>query len=186
MKLRLHIHKKKKLNVYEVDLYKIEFGHAEDLLDAIDVDSMEFGSSEELENCLSLTLKEKISKIFPVITSIFGIPDEEFIYVRENELVKVITVITSYALNELSQCASNREDKKGGSIASLYQILFELQITLCDKFKGLNPFILRHETVKEVFLLIRRLNSVQDYGYEHVQGSKGEVIRRPASDDSWF
>lgn len=186
MKLRLHIHKKKKLNVYEVDLYKIEFGHAEDLLDAIDVDSMEFGSSEELENCLSLTLKEKISKIFPVITSIFGIPDEEFIYVRENELVKVITVITSYALNELSQCASNSDTKKGSSSASLYQILFDLQITLCDKFKGLNPFILRHETMQEVFLLIKRLNNTQTQENDTIQSFNGDVIRRPATDDSWF
>lgn len=186
MKLRLHIVNTNKYDIYEVDLQSVTFGQAEDLLDAIDVDNMEFKSNEELEKCIIATLKEKIPKIQPVITSIFDIPDEKFIFVQIDELVNVITSIASYALNELLQCASNSDTKKGSSSASLYQILFDLQITICDKFKGLNPFILRHETMQEVFLLIKRLNNTQTQENDHIQSCNGDVIRRPATDDSWF
>ena len=61
-----------------------------------------------------------------------------------------------------------------------------MQITLCDKFKSLNPFVLRHETMQEVFLLIKRLNHIQTQSNEPTIQSNGDVIRRPASDDSWF
>lgn len=182
MKLRLHTQS----SVYETEINKITFGQCEDILDAIDIDNMEFKNSDELEKCIKSTLKERISKIHPVITSIFCIPDEEFASLKIDELVEVLTFITSYALNELSQCASNSNAKKGGNIASLYQILFDLQITLCDKFKGLNPFILRHETMQEVFLLMKRLNSAQMQSNEPIQRLNGDVIRRPATDDSWF
>lgn len=182
MKLMLYT----KSNVYITELNKITFGECEDILDAIDIDSMEFKNSDELEKCIKSTLKDRISKIHPVITSIFCIPDEDFASIRIDELVETLTFITSYALNELSQCASNSEEKKGGNIASLYQILFDLQITLCDKFKGLNPFILRNETMQEVFLLIKRLNNAQKEINEPIIQSNGDVIRRPASDDSWF
>ena len=61
-----------------------------------------------------------------------------------------------------------------------------MQITLCEKFKGLNPFILRSERMQEVFLLIKRLNNAQTQINEPTIQSNGDVIRRPASDDSWF
>lgn len=182
MKLMLH----SKANVYAVEINRITFGQCEDILDAIDIDSMEFKNSDELENCINSILKDRISKIHPVITSIFCIPDEEFATVKIEELVDVLTFITSYALNELSQYASNSDTEKGSDSASLYQILFDMQITLCEKFKGLNPFILRNERMQEVFLLIKRLNNAQTQINEPTIQSNGDVIRRPASDDSWF
>lgn len=182
MKLMLH----SKANVYSVEINRITFGQCEDILDAIDIDSMEFKNSDELENCINSILKDRISKIHPVITSIFCIPDEEFATVKIEELVDVLTFITSYALNELSQYASNSDTEKGSDSASLYQILFDMQITLCEKFKGLNPFILRSERMQEVFLLIKRLNNAQTQINEPTIQSNGDVIRRPALDDSWF
>ena len=109
MKLMLH----SKANVYAVEINRITFGQCEDILDAIDIDSMEFKNGDELENCINSILKDRISKIHPVITSIFCIPDEEFATVKIEELVDVLTFITSYALNELSQYASNSDTEKG-------------------------------------------------------------------------
>ena len=94
MKLRLHTQS----SVYETEINKITFGQCEDILDAIDIDNMEFKNSDELEKCIKSTLKERISKIHPVITSIFCIPDEELASIKKDEMLKLITNNTSYAL----------------------------------------------------------------------------------------
>lgn len=176
---------KKKCNVYEVDLYKITFGQAEDIIDAIDLDAIEFKNIDELAEGIKKTLNNRLPKICPIITSMFDISSKELATVKIDELVNVITSIIAYALNELSKCASNSNKKKGGNDASLYQILFDLQITLCEKFSGLTPFVLRRETMQEVFLLMKRFDSAQMQQKEPIHQSNNDVIRRPATDD-WF
>lgn len=66
---------------------------------------------------------------------------------------------------------------------SLYEMFFEMELSLCDKFPALTPFQIRREKAREVFLLVRRLK-------EHTQNdnksnSRPNVIRRKAGDD-WF
>lgn len=41
---------------------------------------------------------------------------------------------------------------------SLYQLLFDLQMNLCERFPNLTPFKIRRERAYDVFLLVRRLN----------------------------
>lgn len=69
----------------------------------------------------------------------------------------------------------------GQSNLSLYEIFFEIELNISESFPGLNPFKIRREKAKEVFLLIRRLNN-----YNHKSKKKKKMkIRKPAS-DSWF
>lgn len=78
---------------------------------------------------------------------------------------------------------------KGGSdnTATLYQILFDMQVSISDRFTSLNPISLREKRLKEVCLLVYRLN---DYNQRHEKtpsgvGAKKGKIRKPAGDD-WF
>ena len=71
----------------------------------------------------------------------------------------------------------------------MYEIFFELEVNLCDRFPGLTPFSVRKERASEVFLLTRRLNGLQERQSKDADKNishKGKtVIRRPAS-DTWF
>lgn len=62
---------------------------------------------------------------------------------------------------------------------TLYQILFEVEMSICDRFPSLSPFDIRQKRFHEVFLLIRRLNVYNE------QEKKPKKIRRQAS-DTWF
>lgn len=71
---------------------------------------------------------------------------------------------------------------------SLYEIFFELEISLIERFPSLTPFTVRQTKATEVFLLIRRLNNYTEYkdkDYKIKNNKPVKVIRRPAGDD-WF
>lgn len=76
----------------------------------------------------------------------------------------------------------------GGGDATLYEILFELECTLCSQFPALSPFNIRSQSVYEVCLLLKRMNKYSEKrnkeGQSYVPDKNG-VIRRPASDD-WY
>lgn len=55
---------------------------------------------------------------------------------------------------------------------------------LCQLFPALDPFRVRRTPAREVFLLIRRINSQPKTEHGQKLDSKGR-IRRPAGDD-WF
>ena len=72
---------------------------------------------------------------------------------------------------------------------TLYEVFFEVEMTLSERFTNLNPIIIRKEKAKEIFLLIRRLNNYtekqnEEYRKTHTKSGK-KVIRRKAQDD-WF
>ena len=52
---------------------------------------------------------------------------------------------------------------------------------ICDRFPAITPFSIRKEKIKEVFLLVRRLNIYDNESKE----KKKKINRRPAG-DSWF
>lgn len=54
-----------------------------------------------------------------------------------------------------------------------------MELNISQSFPSLNPFLVRRQKAKEVFLLIRRLNN---HNQKSNQKSK---IRKPAN-DSWF
>lgn len=71
---------------------------------------------------------------------------------------------------------------------SLYEIFFELEIILIERFPSLTPFTIRQTKATEVFLLIRRLDNYSEYKDKDIKikdNKPVKVIRRPAGDD-WF
>lgn len=67
---------------------------------------------------------------------------------------------------------------------TLYQSLFEMTNTLCKAFPALTPFSIRRERAREVFLLVRRMNSKPRTKKGEEVDTRGR-IRRPAG-DNWF
>lgn len=187
MMLELHSIDKKKFNIYRANLYDISFGDAEDLIDAIDIDHIDFKNTEELQQSIKTNLPESFNKVCPIILSIFDMTEKDLKYATVDDLADVITKIVAYMLNESSQCTSNNNRKNEGSgDVPFYDILFELQISLCNRFNGLNYFMIRREKIHDVFLLLKRMNSSQKTSVGRTEHSDDEVIRRPAKDDSWF
>jgi hypothetical protein len=62
--------------------------------------------------------------------------------------------------------------------------MFEMQISLCDRFTDLNPLKLRREKAREVFNLLTRYNKYSRKKNKKTKNGK-QIIRRPAS-DTWF
>lgn len=68
------------------------------------------------------------------------------------------------------------------STATLYESLFDVQVVLCERFRGLSPFEIRRERAGEVFNLLVRLKRHNEMKN---QKSESNVIRKKAGDD-WF
>ena len=71
---------------------------------------------------------------------------------------------------------------------SFYDIIFETECNLSERFLSLNPFIIRRTAAHEVFLLMRRLiksSGKTDSGKEVMNRNGKRIIRRPAG-DNWF
>lgn len=67
---------------------------------------------------------------------------------------------------------------------TIYQAFFEITETLCRRYPALTPFIVRRERAKEVFLLIRRVNTHPKTKEGRKVDRKGRILV-PAGDD-WF
>ena len=61
--------------------------------------------------------------------------------------------------------------------------MFDLTNTLCKAYPALTPFAVRRERAREVFLLVRRMNSKPRKKGEEID-AQGR-IRKPAG-DNWF
>lgn len=67
---------------------------------------------------------------------------------------------------------------------TLYQSLFQTAELLCKRYPALTPFSIRRERAREVFLLIRRINSHPRAEQGREVDAQGR-IRVPAG-DNWF
>lgn len=56
-----------------------------------------------------------------------------------------------------------------------------MELNISERFPGLNPFKIRREKAKEVFLLIRRLNNSNKK-----QNKEKITKRRKPAGDNWF
>ncbi len=76
---------------------------------------------------------------------------------------------------------------------SLYEIFFELEDNLCQRYTSLNPFVIRREKVGEVFLLVKRLNrlnqakkGIRSDDKVWIDNKGNRHIRRKAQNDDWY
>jgi hypothetical protein len=64
--------------------------------------------------------------------------------------------------------------------------LFDITVSLCERFPAYTPTAIRQTPVREVFLMVRRLNEYNGRrGKQEKSPKKGGKIRRPAG-DNWF
>ena len=64
----------------------------------------------------------------------------------------------------------------------VYDILFEMQMNLSERFPALSPLSLRREKAREVFILLSRYNR---YARKLRRSGGKKIIRKPAG-DNWF
>ena len=76
---------------------------------------------------------------------------------------------------------------------SLYELFFDLEDNLCQRYSGLNPFDIRREKVSEVFLLVKRINrkNQREKGIRNddkvwIDANGDTHIRRKARNDDWY
>ena len=67
----------------------------------------------------------------------------------------------------------------------VYDLLFEIEINLCERFPSFTPISLRQEKAREVFILIKRYNNYSKKQKKNTTKEGKTIIRRPAS-DTWF
>lgn len=68
----------------------------------------------------------------------------------------------------------------------MYQVFFEMNINLCERFPALDPFIVRQKTGREVFLMVKRLNEYNARSNKHTKTKNGKPIIRKHAGDKWF
>lgn len=69
----------------------------------------------------------------------------------------------------------------------IYDVLFEMEMTLCDRFAQFTPLALRKERAKDVFTMVVRYNKYMIKENRKNKRTKDgkRIVRRPAS-DTWF
>ena len=68
---------------------------------------------------------------------------------------------------------------------TVYQLLFEMNVNICDRFGCLSPFDVRRKPAREVFLIVKRLNEYNRLNKKNHSNTGKKIIRRPAG-DNWF
>lgn len=64
--------------------------------------------------------------------------------------------------------------------------MFDITMSLCERFPAYTPTAIRRLPVREFFLLVRRLNEYTERENKKVQHTKkGNIVRKPAG-DNWF
>ena len=62
------------------------------------------------------------------------------------------------------------------------EMMFEIEVGICERFPALSPLSMRRERVNDVFRLISQYSN---YARKNTNGNGKQVIRRRAGDD-WF
>lgn len=63
------------------------------------------------------------------------------------------------------------------------QLIFEIEMTLCEQFTSVTPFTIRRERAVDVYALIVKYSRYAKK--KSRDAGKPKIIRRPAS-DTWF
>lgn len=65
----------------------------------------------------------------------------------------------------------------------IYESLFEMEMSLAERFPSMTPLTLRREKAREVFLLLSRFKLYAKRQNKAKNGAR--IIRKPAG-DNWF
>ena len=65
------------------------------------------------------------------------------------------------------------------------ELLFQMEMSLCEQFPAFTPLTLRKEKARDVFVLIRRFTKYAKKKTKNTTKDGKRIIRRPASDTWW-
>lgn len=104
MELKLHIYEGRKITkTYTTESVDLSFGVIEDVLDALDFESMKTGDNKEMAKMI-LKCKDQIK---PFLMDIFdGLTADEVRYTRTQNLIDVFRGLYNYAVGELGAVGS--------------------------------------------------------------------------------
>lgn len=104
MELKLHIYEGRKIvKTYTTGSIDLSFGVIEDVLDALDFESMKTGDNKEMTKML-IKCKDQIK---PFLMDIFdGLTAEEVRHTRTQNLIEVFRGLYNYAVSELGVVGS--------------------------------------------------------------------------------
>ena len=85
----------------------------------------------------------------------------------------------------LFRSQSGKLDEGVSDNTPIYDVLFEMEMNLCEKFPAMTPLTLRREKAREVFVMIARYNRFSRKKKKQEKKGGKKIIRRPAS-DNWF
>ena len=187
MDLKLNIYDKKEITkTYTAETYDLMFGTVEDLLDVIDIDNIQASNKAELLKAIAKVLASSMNIVKPLLKEVFdGLTDEELRHTKLKEIMNVIAEIIAYSINQITKGNDGKKLEEGNTAIPLYQIFFELEMEICNRFPTVDPFSIRKEKMREIFLLVRRLRIYDEANNQNNKNKRKKQIRRPAS-DSWF
>ena len=104
MELKLHIYEGRKVvKTYTAESIDLSFGVIEDVIDALDFESMKTGDNKEMAKML-IKCKDQIK---PFLMDIFdGLTAEEVRHTRTQNLIDVFRGLYNYAVSELGMVGS--------------------------------------------------------------------------------
>lgn len=104
MELKLHIYEGRKIaKTYTAESIDLSFGVIEDVIDALDFESMKTGDNKEMAKML-IKCKDQIK---PFLIDIFdGLTAEEVRHTRTQNLIDVFRGLYNYAVSELGMVGS--------------------------------------------------------------------------------
>lgn len=104
MELKLHIYEGRKIaKTYTAESIDLSFGVIEDVIDALDFESMKAGDNKEMAKML-IKCKDQIK---PFLMDIFdGLTAEEVRHTRTQNLIEVFRGLYNYAVSELGVVGS--------------------------------------------------------------------------------
>lgn len=104
MELKLHIYDGRKIvKTYTAESIDLSFGVIEDVIDALDFESMKTGDNKEMAKML-IKCKDQIK---PFLMDIFdGLTAEEVRHTRTQNLIDVFRGLYNYAVSELGMVGS--------------------------------------------------------------------------------
>ena len=104
MEFKLHIYEGRKIvKTYTAESIDLSFGVIEDVIDALDFESMKTGDNKEMAKML-IKCKDQIK---PFLMDIFdGLTAEEVRHTRTQNLIDVFRGLYNYAVSELGMVGS--------------------------------------------------------------------------------
>ena len=103
MDLKLNIYEKKEIiKTYTAETYDLMFGTVEDILNVLDIDSIQSGNRTELLKAVAKVLVNSMDIVKPLLKDIFeGLTDDELRNTKLSEIVNILAEIATYAVNQI-------------------------------------------------------------------------------------